>query len=300
MMDDPAGKAFTLVMVDRVFRSHDPHLQANRLREYLKQFGLPRYLPTTQKLLMRTGALASRIAPGPVMKAMENELRRSSARVILAGEKRELQQYLRSRKAAGTRVNLNQLGEAVLGEQEAHHRMEMVLSHLADPAVDYISVKISAIYSQINIIDWDNTLATIKDRLRSLYRAAAFSPSPGTPGEGRGEGDIERKAAPEIPNHPHPRTLPEYRERGLSAANSSPSPKFINLDMEEYRDLEMTLAAFQQVLDEDEFQQARAGIVLQAYLPDSWNAQQRLTAWAKEQADQTATGQRREPCDGDG
>jgi valyl-tRNA synthetase len=42
-----------------------------------------------------------------------------------------------------------------------------------------------------------------------------LSPSPGTPGEGRGEGDLERKTALDIPNHPHPNPLPEYRERGL-------------------------------------------------------------------------------------
>ena len=60
-----------------------------------------------------------------------------------------------------------------------------------------------------------------------------------------------------------------------------PGRKFVNLDMEEYRDLELTLAAFQQVLDEPEFRSLTAGIVLQAYLPDSWGVQQRLTEWAK-------------------
>jgi hypothetical protein len=47
--------------------------------------------------------------------------------------------------------------------------------------------------------------------------ATDISPSPGTPGEGRGEGDFERNAALDIPNHPHPNPLPEYRERGLDA-----------------------------------------------------------------------------------
>ncbi len=51
--------------------------------------------------------------------------------------------------------------------------------------------------------------------------------------------------------------------------------------MEEYRDLGLTLAAFCVVLDEPEFLQLEAGIVLQAYLPDSWTAQQQLTNWAQ-------------------
>jgi hypothetical protein len=40
------------------------------------------------------------------------------------------------------------------------------------------------------------------------------SPSPGTPGEGGGEGDFEPKTARDILKPPHPNPLPEYRERG--------------------------------------------------------------------------------------
>jgi Fe-S-cluster containining protein len=42
-----------------------------------------------------------------------------------------------------------------------------------------------------------------------------MAPSPGTPGEDWGEGDFERKAILDIPNHPHPGPLPVYREREL-------------------------------------------------------------------------------------
>ena len=50
------------------------------------------------------------------------------------------------------------------------------------------------------------------------------------------------------------------------SAASSP-PKFVYLDMEEYRDLELTIAAFTTVLVEPEFDRLDAGVVLQAYLP---------------------------------
>ncbi len=57
--------------------------------------------------------------------------------------------------------------------------------------------------------------------------------------------------------------------------------KFINLDMEEYRDLDLTVTAFREVLDEAEFLPLSAGIVLQAYLPDSHRVQRALTEWAR-------------------
>ncbi len=51
--------------------------------------------------------------------------------------------------------------------------------------------------------------------------------------------------------------------------------------MEEYRDLDLTVTAFREVLDEPEFLPLSAGIVLQAYLPDSHRVQRELTDWAR-------------------
>ena len=66
-------------------------------------------------------------------------------------------------------MNINQLGEAILGEEEAKHRMAQVISRLESPDCEYISVKISAVFSQINLVAYDATLVKIKDRLRRLY-----------------------------------------------------------------------------------------------------------------------------------
>ncbi len=163
---------------------------------------------------------------GIVMKGVEARMRADSSRVILAGEQGPLHRYLKMRKDEGFRINLNHLGEAVLGEDEASRRLSAVLEHLQDPAVTYVSIKVSAIFSQINLIAWDETLREIKSRLRILYRAAAVD------------------------------------------------KKFVNLDMEEYRDLALTVARVSRLLDEPEFQSLSAGIVLQAYLPDSFGVQQ--------------------------
>ena len=233
LMNDPVGKAFTFAMVDEVFRSRDPHIEAHRWRGVLRHFGIPSYPPLFDRLLMRLSILGSRLLPGLVMRAIAGKMRADSARVILPGEKEPLNRYLAKRTSEGFHINLNHLGEAVLGEEEAAHRLAAVLGHLGDPLVKYISVKISAIFSQINLIAWEETLAEIRARLRTLYR---------------------------------------------SAANGG---KFVNLDMEEYRDLGLTVAAFKGVLDEPEFRTFAAGIVLQAYLPDSCAAQRELTEWAK-------------------
>lgn len=66
------------------------------------------------------------------------------------------------------------------------------------------------------------------------------------------------------------------------AAESASVRTFVNLDMEEYRDLELTVQSFMRTLDEEEFAAIDAGIVIQAYLPDSHDAADRLGAWATE------------------
>jgi RHH-type proline utilization regulon transcriptional repressor/proline dehydrogenase/delta 1-pyrroline-5-carboxylate dehydrogenase len=76
----------------------------------------------------------------------------------------------------------------------------------------------------------------------------------------------------------------------LRAASSARPPRLVMLDMEEYRDLELTTGAFRQILDEPEFETLEAGIVVQAYLPDSVRALESLAAWATER--HTRTGAR--------
>ncbi len=50
--------------------------------------------------------------------------------------------------------------------------------------------------------------------------------------------------------------------------------------MEEYKDLRLTIEVFKKILSEDEFMNLKAGIVLQAYLPDALDEMRELQAWA--------------------
>ena len=247
MMRDSAGKAFTLAMADQVFRPPTHARSAARFRSLLEGYGVPEYLTLPERLAMLAGSAASAVAPEIVMPAITRAMRGQSAAVILPAEDEKLKPLLDRRRKAGMRMNLNQLGEAILGEGEAENRMRAILARIASPDCNYLSVKLSAIFSQIHLIGHQETLAHLLEKLRRLYRAAIAHPF-----EGR--------------------------------------PKFINLDMEEYRDLPLTCEAFRTVLDEPEFLSLEAGIVLQAYLPDSWPAQKELNHWARERVRRGGAG----------
>ncbi len=232
LIADPAAKGLSMAMTDRLIRSANPKRTADGWRHLLSRFGLPRGFSFVDRAMLKVGAMASQVLPGLVMRSVRQRLRNDSRGVILSAEAGPLKSYLTKRQQDGVRTNVNLLGEAVLGESEAKHRLEAVIALLSRADVNYVSVKLSAIFSQISSVAFDASLEEAKERLRRLYRAAL------------------------------------------------PDGKFVNLDMEEYRDLALTTAAFREVLEENEFQQMKAGIVLQAYLPDSWSALQSLTEWA--------------------
>ena len=65
-----------------------------------------------------------------------------------------------------------------------------------------------------------------------------------------------------------------------AAKDFSPSPKFVNIDMESYKYFRPTIAAFKKILEEEEFKNFYAGITLQSYLPNSFPILKTLIKWA--------------------
>ncbi|HEX2579319.1 MAG TPA: bifunctional proline dehydrogenase/L-glutamate gamma-semialdehyde dehydrogenase, partial [Rhabdochlamydiaceae bacterium] len=244
MMKDPRGKAFTTTMTDQCFRSKKSARVAHQMIYLLNQFGIPRYLAFSKRLSLAAFQWAGR-ALSPIFVPLATwTLRRQTRAVILPGEKHALSKHMHKRQKEGVRLNLNHLGEAILGEDEAQHRLNVYLHDLANDDIEYVSIKISTIFSQINLLGWEKTIEVLSDRLRQLYRVA--------------------------------------KANTFVRADGSHTPKFVNLDMEEYRDLKLTVELFKKVLDEPEFKDFSAGIVLQAYLPDAHEIQKELTEWAKD------------------
>src|SRR5947207_7447942 len=242
MMQDPRGKQLTIALVDQAFRSRRPARVADQISYLLERYGAPQFMEWWERAGLMLGGVMAHYLPSVVVPPIVARLRHETQSLILPAEEEELQRYLAARRGTGIRLNLNLHGEAILGEGEAARRLEAYLALLAREDVEYISVKVSSVFSQINLVAFRHTVERVKARLRVLYQHALRH------------------------HYRHP--------------DGHLTPKFINLDMEEYRDLDLTVTAFREVLDEGEFAQLRAGIVLQAYLPDSHRVQRALTEWA--------------------
>ncbi|MFQ5485144.1 MAG: bifunctional proline dehydrogenase/L-glutamate gamma-semialdehyde dehydrogenase, partial [Desulfobacterales bacterium] len=225
------------------FRSQNPERVADQIELLFKKYGIPDF-SLLEKMLVRLFLGVGRYFPGISVPKVISKMRDESSRAIIPGEEGAFHSHLKKRKQGGVRMNINHLGEAVLGEDEALARLDTYMIDLKDPEIECISVKISTIYSQIQSIAFNHIVKILVERLSLLYETAK--------------------------NH-------FYTQN-----DGTRVPKMVNLDMEEYRDLEITIAAFKRALVQDVFLNFSAGIVLQAYLPDAYGIQKKLTTWARQ------------------
>ncbi|GAB4086784.1 proline dehydrogenase family protein [Myceligenerans cantabricum] len=232
LVSDPAGLELAMSFVDDVARPQDSRVAARALSRLGDQAGSATFLGPVDRLLFRAGALAAPLAPAVVVPAARARLKQLVGHLV-ADAGPGLTAHLSRTRAQGYTLNVNLLGEAVLGEAEAAGRLARTIELVERPDVDYVSVKVSSVAAQLVTWDLPGSRDRVVEHLLPLYRAA--------------------------------------REHGV----------FVNLDMEEYRDLALTAEVFQAVLDRDEFQDVEAGIVLQAYLPDAQAALDDLTAFAQ-------------------
>ena len=238
VLKDPNGLEFTVGFVDGVVRPEDLHVAGRNLAALAPQ--VPAFLPWYMRSAVQLGGTMAPILPQVVIPIARKVLREMVGHLIVDATDAKLGPAIAKIRKDGINLNVNLLGEAVLGEHEASRRLEGTHTLLARPDVDYVSIKVSSTVAPHSPWAFDEAVEHVVDKLTPLFQRAA------------------------------------------SFATAGQKAKFINLDMEEYKDLDMTIAVFTRILDKPEFKDLEAGIVLQAYLPDALSAMIRLQDWAAE------------------
>ena len=235
ILADADGLTFTTRFVDDVVRPVDLDVAAAALKRL--SAGRKSFLPPALAAAMGLGSAASLVAPRTVTVAARRVFREIVGDLVVDATDKGLGPALARLREGGHRLNVNLLGEAVLGEKEAAHRLAEVSRLVKREDVDYVSIKVSAVTGPHNPWGFEEVVAHGVSALLPLYRLA--------------------------------------RDSGT----------FLNLDMEDYKDLDLTIAVFTAILDQADMRGYEAGIVLQAYLPDSLGALQRLQEWARGRVD---------------
>jgi RHH-type proline utilization regulon transcriptional repressor/proline dehydrogenase/delta 1-pyrroline-5-carboxylate dehydrogenase len=243
MIQTPSDKATLAMMTDQAFRTRDPARAVEHLTHILDVQGVPRFFGPVDRTLMKGFQSFGGYVPGVALPLVKEHMQKETANVILPGEQEVLTGHLAERRMEGVRMNVNFLGEAILSEEEAERRLQQYLQGLQWPEIEVVSIKISTLYSQISPLAREHTVAVLCDRIERLFRTADRA-------------DFTRPDGTVV-------------------------PKFVYLDMEEYRDKELTAAAFMRTLDRAGLRHVRAGIALQSYIPDSFRTLLELQDWAR-------------------
>ncbi|VEI12999.1 proline dehydrogenase family protein [Trueperella bialowiezensis] len=230
VLSDDGGLDFTVQFVDGVIRPEDPATRAKNLRKLTTRGTgfLPMWLSAPAKI----GGTLAPVSPTFITEAAFRVFRMLVGNLVLDTTPKKLGPAVRKLRSDGSRLNLNLLGEAVLGKKEASARLAAVKELLEYDFVDYVSIKVSSVLGVHNPWGYDQAVDQAVEGLLPLFNTA--------------------------------------KDGG----------KFVNLDMEEYHDLHLTIDVFTKLLDRPEFRDLTAGIVLQAYLPDALPAMERLQEWA--------------------
>lgn len=222
---------------------------SRHLKEYFSEDGGK--LPPVFNVGLGIGSLAPGLMAGAIKKNVVG-----MAQMFITGENPDeaLPVLKKARKNKMT-FTVDILGEAILSEKEAQEYtskyVELVnwLAKDAEkwdeiPQIDRdhegaipkvnVSIKMTALYSQIKDLAWDESKKILKDRMRPLFRLGM--------------------------------------EKGV----------FINLDMEHYGVKHLTVEVFTELINEPEFKNYKYfGIVIQAYLRDSFEDIKALTDFAQ-------------------
>ncbi len=231
LLKDPQAVSVTMSLTDEVMRITSATRAAKTLRRIAKISPL-QGLGLIDFCGIKMAGLASLVFPKLMMMVVHSRVRAAAVGIILPSEKGPLSRHIEKRKKEKANLNINLLGEAVLGEKEVEDRLASIIEMIQRSEVNYASVKISSIVSQLITVDFEGSQERVLHQLKKLFTVAKCE------------------------------------------------SVFINLDMEEFRDLAITIRVFKELLNQHEFLDLSAGIVLQAYLPEAHAAFAELAKWA--------------------
>lgn len=244
MIRNRNDKIFLSKMLDESSQIRNKKKLAKRIKRHIDTYGVPEFFNGWFRFLFKMYTSFGYHFDFVAIPIIKWQLREQTSGVIINEARPYLTKHLADRFQKNIGQNVNLLGEVVLGNGEADKRYHHYLEALEAPDINYISVKVSGIYAQLHALNYEESFPELVRRMSELYQKAI--------------------------------DFPYTDEQGVT------KPKFINLDMEEYKDSHLTMRVFKATLSKPEFKNYQAGIVIQAYLPDAWTFQTELLEFAKE------------------
>lgn len=157
VLKDPKGLDFTIGFVDKVVRPEDLSVAGRNLEKL--SHSIPAFLPWYLRFAITLGGGFAPLLPWPIVPIARWVLRRMVGHLVIDATPASLDKTLAGLRQQGIRLNLNLLGEAVLGDDEANRRLEGTRELLARNDVDYVSIKVSKTLVKVCFDNWSSSIA---------------------------------------------------------------------------------------------------------------------------------------------
>lgn len=232
LLESPETQLFSTALTDRIHRTRSAACAVNVLSDLIERTGGGRNFPAVDRMQLRAARMFGPMMPKLTMNAVLTRLREEALPYLWDAEPESLRRHLARHHRRSLSVNLNYLGEEVLGNEEAAARLQTYCDFAVRGDIEAISVKLSGIDPHLELL-------AIEDTVSRLFANVS---------------------------------------RVLEAGQSRPGgPPLVYFDMEAYHDLPVTEALLTRLLDEAP-EDARLGLAIQAYLPESLGLISRLSS----------------------
>ena len=170
IIEVPESKHFLIQMMDVAFRSKNYKKVADHVIHLLKTHKHYEALFTPiENVLLKAFTVFGKIMPSLSVAIMLKKIQVTSSDVVFFINSKKFKKHTQKRKEQNITLNVNLIGEALIGEEEAQQRILGYLTLLNREDVNYISIKISTIFSQISSLAHDDTVDKLSDRLAMFY-----------------------------------------------------------------------------------------------------------------------------------
>lgn len=147
LLNNPKNKVMLIELLDRSFRCKDKSASFELIEHTLNKYGIADFFSAFEKFLLFSFLNFGKFAPTLSVPFFIKHLREDTKTMVLDANPSVLEPHMRKRKDEDKiTLNVNLIGEEVLGEAESAYRMKKYEEALKTSYITYISIKITTIF----------------------------------------------------------------------------------------------------------------------------------------------------------
>ncbi len=172
------NKAFIFNLIDQCFRTKNKNKTATQILHLINQYGIPASYSLYSYTKFYLFKLFGKNFPSTFIPIISHGLQKDFNATFRIADDAVLKEYAKKMGEKNIPVNFTRLGEFAIGNNCAKNKLNIYQHDLKQPYISSISIKPSLLLAQINANAYENSIDTLSDNFRTLFRSAIMPDSP--------------------------------------------------------------------------------------------------------------------------